>query len=146
MRFKKEIQTPVSHFFPHMHQRMPGEVPDINQGLRSCRICFGSSNSEDDIRQKASKEASLEAFCLISPCNCKGSLRWVHRQCIRKWVLHYACSMTERPPQCELCLTPFEVKQLGLSSSFQMYPQRRHCIVGKLRIWIIFKLNSKQLL
>ena len=34
-----------------------------------CRICFDSTNEP-----------------LISPCKCTGSMQWVHRTCLQKWI------------------------------------------------------------
>ena len=38
-----------------------------------CRICFEKikNNSNNSI---------------ISPCKCKGSIRWVHHNCLLKWI------------------------------------------------------------
>lgn len=42
---------------------------------KECRICFG----EEDTFNK-----------LIKPCNCKGSMEYVHEECINQWINH-AC-------------------------------------------------------
>lgn len=59
----------------------------------TCRFCFlGNEISTDP---------------LISPCKCKGSMKYVHRDCIKKWR-----RMTTNPElveKCQLCLAVFEL-------------------------------------
>lgn len=45
----------------------------------SCRICF---------------ETGGELFC---PCNCSGTMKWVHRECLQKWIIESLSN------ECELC-------------------------------------------
>ena len=47
-----------------------------------CRICF--SPEEDNNR-------------LIKPCNCKGSMEYVHEKCINQWIRHAGID------KCDLC-------------------------------------------
>eukprot|EP00435_Cladocopium_sp_Y103_P058940 s528_g20.t3 len=66
----------------------------------SCRICLLEGSSEDDP--------------LIRPCQCKGSIEYVHLGCLRHWVkgrLNIADtpegSYFYRPLPCELCKTAY---------------------------------------
>lgn len=45
----------------------------------SCRICF---------------ETGGELFC---PCGCSGTMKWVHRECLQKWIVESSSN------ECELC-------------------------------------------
>ena len=56
-----------------------------------CRICFEGESSENP---------------LISPCECKGSVRFIHEKCLKEWIL----SQTPSPSSfnCDLC--KFQVK------------------------------------
>ena len=38
--------------------------------VRSCRICFDNENQEN----------------LISPCGCKGSSEFIHKDCLNTWL------------------------------------------------------------
>ncbi|RWS17032.1 hypothetical protein B4U79_17847 [Dinothrombium tinctorium] len=38
---------------------------------------------------------------LITPCLCRGSLRYVHGLCLKQWILWSACY------KCEICKAPF---------------------------------------
>ena len=41
---------------------------------KSCRICQNNSNSKENP--------------LLSPCICKGSMKYIHRDCLNKWRLY----------------------------------------------------------
>ena len=45
-----------------------------------CKICYNGSEEEP----------------LLSPCNCSGSIKYVHQSCLMKWL-------RARKPVCELC-------------------------------------------
>ncbi|KAG8340752.1 RING variant domain [Trypanosoma vivax] len=59
---------------------------------RVCRIC----HDEDDEK-------------LISPCECTGSVRWVHRSCLDKWRIESMDRNVENVNNCEICKKPFSV-------------------------------------
>lgn len=40
---------------------------------------------------------------LISPCDCCGSMKWVHQKCLQKWV------KSRDAKKCELCGFPFNM-------------------------------------
>lgn len=40
-----------------------------NENVKNCRICFESENEG----------------ILIKPCNCKGTIAYVHRTCLNNW-------------------------------------------------------------
>lgn len=58
---------------------------------RTCRICYGDYG-----------EISNE---LISPCKCKGSTKWVHRECLNTWVTKKNRYIRM---QCEICMHPYD--------------------------------------
>jgi hypothetical protein len=72
---------------------------------RVCRICY----LEED-------ESNLENP-LVQPCTCTGSVKFIHLECLRKWVSTRSCvkiDTTEeccifliKPVECELCKTKF---------------------------------------
>lgn len=53
-----------------------------------CRICFDTGSAED----------------LVAPCDCKGSLRYVHMSCLLRWAMDRASSGATRGSlRCEVC-------------------------------------------
>lgn len=80
-------------------------TPSI-QSCDVCRICHG--------------ESTLEAP-LITPCNCSGSMRYVHQECIQMWL------KSSHSFSCELCrftyLTGTKVKPFRQVRAFRcVYP------------------------
>ncbi len=74
-------------------------APSDNDAL-SCRICF------EDVAKPSE---------LISPCKCKGTLRYVHPACLAKWqsnVLRLGQAGDERAYICGVCRTPYSVAPL----------------------------------
>mmetsp|Transcript_160343 Transcript_160343/g.292778 ORF Transcript_160343/g.292778 Transcript_160343/m.292778 type:complete len:426 (-) Transcript_160343:67-1344(-) len=76
--------------------------PEANAELEStlCRICLLEGSGEDDP--------------LIKPCNCKGSIEYVHLGCLRHWIKGRlnlsdtpSGSYFYRPLACELCKTVY---------------------------------------
>lgn len=57
----------------------------------SCRICLGDEDTHD----------------LVSPCACKGSMKWVHKRCIQTYRLKH----TKRSVfKCEICNKPYRLR------------------------------------
>lgn len=73
-----------------------------------------SSKSKSSVRLSLISNSSIEGHCrichcggedetLISPCNCSGSLQYVHESCLVHWM---QCKMVD---SCELCQRKIEV-------------------------------------
>lgn len=110
-RFKFKVRQMVasetSMVQPELHlDDTAGSTCDIESdhenklAKMSCRICLLEGSSEDDP--------------LIRPCQCKGSIEYVHLGCLRHWVkgrLNIADtpegSYFYRPLPCELCKTAY---------------------------------------
>ena len=58
----------------------------------ACRFCFEGPETNNP---------------LVSPCDCKGSMKYVHVQCIKKWRIN--TTNPEWHYKCQLCLSDFEV-------------------------------------
>ncbi|KAJ7333545.1 E3 ubiquitin-protein ligase march2 [Desmophyllum pertusum] len=66
----------------------------FENSTQSCRICQTSGNSEPEVGE-----------LLASPCNCRGSLGFVHKQCMEKWL------RVRNRDTCELCHFKFVTKR-----------------------------------
>jgi len=69
------------------------DVSSTEQGhaSKTCRICLESDYPDD----------------MIAPCRCKGSSRWVHRQCLDQWRIHE----TDRAfSKCTECLFEYHLE------------------------------------
>lgn len=59
--------------------------------MAECRICF---------------EEEEEGNKLMHPCPCKGTQKWIHELCLRRWYL-----MNEQNKYCSVCKYRFTVKR-----------------------------------
>lgn len=59
---------------------------------RQCRICMEGETSDSP---------------LLSPCKCAGSIRYIHEECLKTWLVSHMEDIAESC--CELCKTPFHM-------------------------------------
>ena len=57
----------------------------------SCRICF----DDDEIREK-----------FIVPCECKGSAKYIHKECLNEWLKHNLSNLNY--DRCNSCLFKYK--------------------------------------
>ncbi len=69
--------------------------------LQTCRICLGDQSDESDP--------------FFSPCQCSGTMKFIHVLCLQKWLkskLHikqtsFSTSVYWKTLECELCKTTY---------------------------------------
>ena len=71
---------------------------------KTCRICYIQEDDEENNP-------------LVQPCNCDGSLKYIHLQCLSQWIQTHSCEKLEtnnncsiyliKPVECELCKKKF---------------------------------------
>ena len=80
-----------------------------------CRICL---------------QEEIDMNSLISPCQCCGSSKYVHRECLDEW------RRTSRNPmaltQCEICATTYHVRQMSYHHFHEW------CLQIKFNVWAVF--------
>ncbi|KAL6122402.1 hypothetical protein NUSPORA_00586 [Nucleospora cyclopteri] len=67
-------------------------VQDVKEEF-FCRICYGTEEPGNN---------------LVSPCNCKGSVKYIHIKCLRYWRIH-GRNVNEMN-NCEQCKTGYKVE------------------------------------
>lgn len=75
-------------------------APPRIRGTVTCRICRGEGSEEEP---------------LISPCDCKGSVQYIHRQCLNQWMLTRCFARLDKKGgsyfykrlPCEICTVPY---------------------------------------
>lgn len=60
---------------------------------KNCRICRGEGN---------------EAQPLLHPCKCRGSIKYIHQDCLMEWLKH----SNKSTKQCDICNTPYKFKTI----------------------------------
>lgn len=69
-----------------------------DEEIKECRICLESSGE------------------LISVCNCNGSMKYVHKNCIEQWITQTSNT------HCEICKQPYNVDLITVLSE-----EKRRC-------------------
>lgn len=59
---------------------------------KQCRICF---------------EGATAALPLISPCSCAGSVKFVHEECLKTWIMSQQNELADS--ECEVCKLKFDM-------------------------------------
>jgi len=60
---------------------------------------------------------------LISPCECKGSAKFVHRRCIEEWVKR------GNRKSCEVCTSEYKVREVVKSSFLRTFFNNGWCVM-----------------
>lgn len=89
-------------FFRNNMNNSQDSMNTNNVDNRVCRICFGGVN---DI---------LESGKLISPCKCKGSMKYVHVNCLNEWRL--ASANKSSYYQCDQCKYKYHFQRTKLAN------------------------------
>jgi hypothetical protein len=78
---------------PTAPERTDTGASDATNEEISCRICKESDEQED----------------LIRPCECSGSVAFIHRSCLDRWRITAAQQNTQFINTCEICRKPFSI-------------------------------------
>ena len=78
-------------------------MEDADETYKMCRICYGNCNPFNGMSD------------LISPCACKGSVKYVHGTCLKIW--RYKNNVFKELKTCEQCKTPY--KNIGGEHRYQ---------------------------
>lgn len=103
---KLEVYNPPSKTLSHQMSKNSLDKPVRNVhsvASVACRICHTNTVNEN----------------LISPCNCKGSLAYVHLSCLERWLNQSSRSY------CELCLYQYTATAT-----------KRYKLCEGIRLWI----------
>lgn len=65
----------------------------------SCKICTGDEFSHEDP--------------LISPCQCCGSIKWVHKTCLDHWRTYSPANFSK----CDICKHSFKLKHIEVTTA-----------------------------
>ncbi|XP_014680694.1 PREDICTED: E3 ubiquitin-protein ligase MARCH5-like [Priapulus caudatus] len=77
-----------------------GDDPD----RKHCWVCFAT---EDDDRQAA----------WVRPCRCRGTTKWVHQQCLQRWIDEKQKGNANSPVSCPQCSTEYIIIYPKLGST-----------------------------
>ncbi|KAG9064865.1 hypothetical protein KI688_003126 [Linnemannia hyalina] len=94
------LDADIDHF---SHPAQPAAVPfnDPPVDERQCRICLGGADEEDTLGH------------LISPCLCKGSMKYVHIECLNAWRTR--SPKPESHYKCDTCKYAFSFRRTSFA-------------------------------
>ncbi|KAF9542529.1 hypothetical protein EC957_001898 [Mortierella hygrophila] len=94
------LDADIDHF---SHTAQPAAVPlnDPPVDERQCRICLGGADEEDTLGR------------LISPCLCKGSMKYVHIECLNAWRTR--SPKPESHYKCDTCKYAFSFRRTSFA-------------------------------
>ena len=100
---KNKKYLPLKSRFSENSTYKKSKSLDEKEKNKTCRICY-------------SEEENIENP-LIQPCNCSGSLKYIHLNCLKHWLKNSVynlvqsnenyCVYNYKQPHCELCKTKF---------------------------------------
>ncbi|KAK9823070.1 hypothetical protein WJX81_006746 [Elliptochloris bilobata] len=108
---------------------------DEDGALLVCRICFEESEQAD----------------LISPCRCKGTQRYVHLKCLRRWqdvcalqkrVLMMDAKRDDRAARCCVCRQLYSVQPRVLSLGWRAWAGLRYLVAAAAVTLLAFGLSG----
>ncbi|KAF9934470.1 hypothetical protein FBU30_001963 [Linnemannia zychae] len=95
------LDADISHFSRPTPQEaaVPSNEPPVDE--RQCRICLGGADEEDTLGR------------LISPCLCKGSMKYVHIECLNAWRTR--SPKRESHYKCDTCKYAFSFRRTSFA-------------------------------
>lgn len=104
----KDQKTVENSKFPHQISLLIVNDNKSNSNLQCCRICY---------------EPEEPSNKLLQPCNCEGSMKYIHEECLKKWI---ETNSTEL--KCEICnesyFIRFQMKKVLSPILFKYYRKR----------------------
>ncbi|KAF9091905.1 hypothetical protein BGX29_010710 [Mortierella sp. GBA35] len=95
------LDADIDHFSRPAPQptAVPPNDPPVDE--RQCRICLGGADEEDTLGR------------LISPCLCKGSMKYVHVECLNAWRTR--SPKRESHYKCDTCKYEFSFRRTSFA-------------------------------
>lgn len=66
-------------------------------------------NTKEEILCKICHSICDEESPYAAPCKCKGSLKYIHKECLNEWLT--LCQKTNKAKKCDICHHPFNFKK-----------------------------------
>lgn len=86
----------------------------------TCRICRGEATAQQP---------------LIHPCKCRGSIRYIHQDCLMEWLLH----LPSKSRSCDICNTPYHFRTIYHPETPRRMPASEIYtrVMTLLRRWVV---------
>lgn len=118
----------------------PAVSPELSTPSPADGACYMASKKGGTAVGCSAAEEEEEPFCricregeevgrLVEPCECTGSVRFVHNACLDRWRLESAKRNMSHVNHCEICKKPF---QIAIQRSTLLWESSQHLIRGAL--------------
>lgn len=102
----------------------------VMEDEKLCRICQDGDQYED----------------LIAPCECTGTVRWIHRSCLDQWRLESVNRNPHYVTHCELCHKPFSVmikRSTLLGKQISSFMRNLFLLISCLAVYLLFTVSVR---
>lgn len=69
-----------------------------NPDQRYCWVCFATDADDDD---------GMTPMTWVQPCLCRGTTKWIHQQCLQRWVDEKQKGNSFKKVNCPQCQTDY---------------------------------------
>ena len=99
-RFARTFPRRVKVTFRHARCSMPARDDDSADALVERHSSMNDDPIEEDLEYCRYCAEPASAADLVSPCGCKGSLRFAHQECVQRWI---STPKARTSHTCEVC-------------------------------------------
>lgn len=113
------------------------EFSDAPPRARVCRFCFGEEDEEWELDSRWGASRSAMDRCLVSPCGCSGTQKWVHVGCLRRWQRVSVSSSGAVQKKCMVCHQKFRTPRPPMADFLSQWfsPSATDRLSGYKRAW-----------
>lgn len=114
------VLTPVPHAPYCTIAVSHRELNAMSELEHTCRICRGEATTNQP---------------LIHPCRCRGSIKYIHQECLMEWILH----SNQNVKLCDICNTPYRFRTVYDPNMPKIMPLREvwNRLVALLGSWAV---------
>jgi hypothetical protein len=113
------------------------EFSDASPRARVCRFCFVGEDEEWEVDSRRGGSRSATDGCLVSPCRCSGTQKWVHVGCLRQWQRVSVSSSGAVQKKCMVCHQKFRLPRPPMADFLSQWfsPSATDRLSGYKRAW-----------
>lgn len=138
IKINNYVKTKSDYLKIKRAQRISREIAERNIFLKKLNFSF----SEEKMCRICFEEHNIEPNKLIRPCKCKGTQRFIHKECLLTW-LNFNISNPEKRDYCDICKHKFKFALNSNTSSNYEEKKEENEIIAFNNNLINIDLSSK---
>ena len=96
------------------------KVNNLDSLNKICRICY---------------ENEIPMNKIVAPCKCKGSIKFIHVKCLKKWIRTRQCEHKYKK-YCEICGYKFTMKRSREKTTIKKFCKTLCCLKNTDRVYV----------